>query len=115
MLSFNEFLNEEYTVHQHKKWTEEGDSDNYEPDVTRTKYHIKKNGKNVGELEHDDYFGYIRGHLHNKHLPELSNYHRDPKKAIGSFLKSKTGKKWNSNIDKYAKLKRPTNDYRIKQ
>lgn len=86
------------------------DDDVYENDGndgSYTEYDIHKDGKKVGELKHHHYFGDILGKLHGKHLPELSGYGKKsksgPQSSLHAFLKSRTGKKWASNLHKYMK------------
>lgn len=76
--------------------------------VRTTRYDIHHNGSKVGELEHEDYFGTIHGHLHGKDLPEISGYAgarygAKPHEILHTFLNSKTGQKWASNLHKYQK------------
>lgn len=76
--------------------------------VYTTHYDIHHNGSKVGELEHEDYFGTIHGHLHGKDLPEISGYAgarygAKPHEILHTFLNSKTGQKWASNLHKYQK------------
>lgn len=67
-------------------------------DASYTKYHIKKNGKTVGRLRQDDYFGSMMARLGGKNMPELKHYGRNKKSgalsSLHAFMKSKTGKKW---------------------
>ena len=75
--------------------------------ITTVYYDIILDGKKVGNLETTDYFGYIRGELHNKPLPELSAYGRatssSPLSNLHAFLKSKTGARWANKLKKYNK------------
>ena len=122
-----------FDIRKVDQYTNEGDPDQYEPDVTYQTYEILYNDKVVGELNTEDYFNYIKGHLFNKDLPDISNWRQyyalDSSEdaeldeiendalndALHRFLNSKTGKKWLNNIDKYKNLDAPTNDYRIKK
>ena len=109
---------EDYTIKKTGSSENRGDTEKYEPDVVTTTFNILQKGKIVGELKHEDYTGNLHGHLHNKFLPNLSNYDRgedDPLNNLNAFLKSKSGQKWMSNIEKYKTLSAPTNDYRIKR
>lgn len=124
MKTLKEFLNEsqgsnqglnheKYSVVKHSETTIPGNEDDLErnqddylPDITHTEYHIHKDGKKVGELHHENFFGNVHGDLHGKDLPEISKYsngkkHRDDvtiEDNLHGFLKSKTGSKWASNI-----------------
>lgn len=107
----------EYSVKKTGSRVYRGDPEDYGEDITITHYDIHHKGKKVGELQHNNYMGDIIGHIHNKHLPEISNYNKGrsgPLSALHGFLKSKTGQKWSSNLDKYSGLDRPVNDYRLK-
>lgn len=87
-----------WSVKKIDKWTEPS-NEPHSPDVTYTTYNILKNGKVVGNLKQDDYFGYVNGELFNRNLPELSSYSlrnqtSGPLGNLHRFLKSKTGQKW---------------------
>jgi len=89
----------QFTVKKTGSYTERGGPEDDAPDAVKyTEYDIVHNGKVVGDLSHDDYFGYIRGKLYGKDLPELSGYGQNkksgPLSSLHAFLKSKTGKKW---------------------
>ena len=116
-----EILNESQfnlSVEQTGTETQEGNPEDYEADVTTTEYDILQDGKKVGELAHEDYYGYIHGHLWNKDLPDLSGYSEFDDNMIDTlqrFLTSKTGQRCLAIIGKYKPLSGPTNDYRIKR
>lgn len=118
-MRFIEFLTENvatFNVVHTTTETEEGDPENYEPDVSTAYFNIEdEQGNTVGELTMDDYFGYIRGHLYNKFFPNLDDYGNEPQEALDKFLQTKTGQRWWANIEKYKPLSGPTNDYRIKR
>lgn len=98
---------QEYTLELTNSWTDEGDRDveYWEDDVDHDEYAILQNGKVIGNLEAENYFGHITGKLHNKDLPNLENYGRydDPETALKNFLASRTGARWASNLEKYQK------------
>ena len=104
-----EELNEgvgEYILKKISKEKYQSDDSDDEMDGTDiTNYHIIYNGKVVGELHYETFFGHIEGELHNKDLPELSGYGSNPKVALNKFLKSNTGKKWMNNLQRYSKDK----------
>jgi len=91
--------------------TEEGNPDEYEEDVTTYTAQILQNGKVVGFMDYDDYFGYVHGKLFNKDLPELSDWRVDvyPSEdlegyllaTIERFFQTKTGQRWAANLSKY--------------
>ena len=90
----------QFTVKKTSSWVDHGDPEDYSPDVKTTEYNILHKNKVVGTLTKDDYFGYVRGNLYGKDLPELSGYGSKkgsgPLSNLHTFLKSKTGKKWAS-------------------
>jgi len=66
--------------------------EDYDQDVTTASYDITENGEKVGELARDDYFGYVRGKLYGKDLPELSRYGSDPQAALHHFMTEVDGR-----------------------
>lgn len=92
----------DYSVHK----TGSHDVEHKDSSVKQTQFEIHHKGKKVGELEHEDYFGTVHGHLHGKDLPDISEYGRHNHEESGvlghlhSFLRSKTGAKWSSNLHK---------------
>jgi conjugal transfer/entry exclusion protein len=90
-----------YTVKRTHSVKEPGELDS---STKRHHYDIHKDGKKVGELEHGEYFGDVSGKLHGKDLPPLGSYRGShPESKLHSFLNSKTGTKWSSNLHKYQK------------
>jgi hypothetical protein len=90
-----------YTVKRTHSVKEPGELDS---STKRHHYDIHKDGKKVGELEHGEYFGDVSGKLHGKDLPPLGSYRGShPESKLHSFLNSKTGTKWASNLHKYQK------------
>jgi hypothetical protein len=63
------------------------------PTVEVVFYEILKDGKKVGHIEYEDYFGSVDGELHGKPLP-MSYPGSDPKTWLHKFLKSSRGKKF---------------------
>lgn len=117
---FNSILNEaegmgRFTVKKTGQVMHSRGEDEWEDDSKTTSYDILENGKKVGELKYGSYMGGIRGHLYNKHLPNLERYGNDPLSSLHGFLKSNTGVKWMANIEKYKGLSGPVSDYRLKQ
>jgi hypothetical protein len=81
--------------------------DDWIPEIIDTHYDIYKDNVKVGELERDGYFGYVKGQLFGRPLPELSSYRgwkSGPLGNLHAFLKSNTGKKWlsRSNIKEFS-------------
>jgi hypothetical protein len=96
-----------YQIKKTNQYTKENEP-GYAP-VKYTEYDIFYNRKKVGELEHEDYFGTIEGNLYGKRLPEIGGFARNSRNSniqtnFFSFLKSKTGQKWASNLHKYGKV-----------
>jgi len=81
-----------YKMSDEELWDNDGNDGSY------TKYHIKKNGKTVGRLRQDDYFGSMMARLGGNNMPELKHYGRNKKSgalsSLHAFMKSKTGKQW---------------------
>lgn len=76
----------------------------FDSEATTTEYDIHKNGVKVGNLSYDSYFGGVTGKLHGKDLPAIDSYRGSNAQAkLHSFLKTKTGEKWASNLHKYQK------------
>ena len=67
-------------------------------DVYEITYDIlDQQGNKIGFLEHDSYFGGLRGELYDRYLPELGQYGSKgagPQGKLQTFFKSKTGRKW---------------------
>lgn len=98
----------DYTVKKRGSTTVYGDPDDYGHDIKTTMYDVYLDGIIVGELETQDFTGSVNGTLHNKGLPEISGFSKggklsNPQQYLHRFLKTKTGKKWMSNIHKYMK------------
>jgi len=94
------------------KWEnpDSGEMYDYGAGEMNYQYHIMDGNKKVGDLEYETQFGYVRGTLFGKDMPELSSYLRsneyirsgkskrtaDLEKLLAKFLSTKTGKKWSS-------------------
>lgn len=59
--------------------------------VKITYYDILLDGKKVGEMEHDDYFGEVEGTLYGKRLPTTAIGFTDIQAWLHRFLKSGKG------------------------
>lgn len=80
------------------------DDDDEQAGSKTTHYKIHHKGKEVGEIEHNDFYGEVKGKMHGKTLPDLSKYSKTaknkglgastPQEHLHSFLKSKTGQKF---------------------
>lgn len=83
------------------QWTNEGDPEDYTPDVENWEFDIRHNGKVVGSATMDDYFGYIHCDFGARHV-EIERYadgyrSDDPEayvlSAVSNYFKSPTGQK----------------------
>ena len=86
--------------------------DEYQDDNETTYYDIlNKDGKKIGSLEHESFFGEIYGELYGRQLPTgLKKYALGggPLRALHGFLKSDRGAAWLRALAR-ERAKKPTN------
>lgn len=71
--------------------------------ITFTDFEILENGRHVGVINKNNYFGYARGILHGKKLPDISSYRGREvgvslEDRLEAFVQSKTGQKFLKSI-----------------
>lgn len=89
-----------------KKTHVENEPGEFDSGAKRKYYDIIKDGTKVGELSYGEYFGDLRGICHGKEFPDIGGYGgNDPQTKLNTFMKTKTGIKWASNLHKYNKSK----------
>jgi hypothetical protein len=93
-------------VFDHKEKTENLDDTDADEGIDITHYKVMLNGKQVGEIQRNEYFGNVTGEMFNKSLPDLKSYvgkdgasaQSGPQGLLHRFLKTATGQKWASRV-----------------
>lgn len=85
------------------QWTDDSNVDDYLPVIENWEYDVRLNGKVVGSIQYDDYFGIFfadfgaRGVEISKYADRGVDYENDMERyvlsAVGSYFNSKTGQK----------------------
>lgn len=85
------------------QWTDDSNVDDYLPEIENWEYDVRLNGKVVGSIQYDDYFGNMladfgaRGVEISRYADRGIDYENDMERyvlsAVGSYFNSKTGQK----------------------
>lgn len=104
-MRLKEILNEDadhsFSVRQKDNWTSPGNSEDYTPDIENWEYDVQHNGKVVGSIQYDDFFGNMIGDFGARSV-EISKYadsslydendmERYILSAVGGYFNSKRG------------------------